>query len=150
MKANLLAGFAGLMFGCGLAISGMGDGNKVVGVLDVVGNWDPSLGFVMVGAIGIFMPFYHRIIRSSAPIFDTTYHLPASKVIDLRLLGGASLFGAGWALSGLCPGPAIIALMSMSAEMVVFFSTMLGGMLVQHYLEAVSVSRIVSGLSRST
>ena len=104
----------------------------------------------MVGAIGIFMPFYHRIIRSSAPIFDTTYHLPTSKVINLKLLGGASLFGAGWALSGLCPGPGIIALMSMSAEMVVFFSTMLGGMLVQHYLEALSVSRIVSGLNRST
>ena len=142
MKANLLAGFAGLMFGCGLAISGMGDGNKVVGFLDVVGNWDPSLGFVMVGAIGIFMPFYHRIIKSSAPIFDTTYHLPTSKVINLKLLGGASLFGAGWALSGLCPGPGIIALMSMSAEMVVFFSTMLGGMLVQHSLEAVSVSEL--------
>ena len=70
-------------------------------------------------------------------------------MINLKLLGGASLFGAGWALSGLCPGPAIIALMSMSAEMVVFFSTMLGGMLVQHSLEAVSVSRIVSELNRS-
>ena len=111
MNRILSALGAGLVFGLGIAISGMGNPAKVLNFFDVLGTWDPSLIFVMGGAL-ITTAIGYRIVfgAKSAPIFDAKFHLPTSKTIDAKLVGGSALFGVGWGLCGVCPGPAIAGL----------------------------------------
>jgi uncharacterized membrane protein YedE/YeeE len=120
---------AGLVFGVGLILSGMTDPGKVKGFLDVAGNWDPSLAFVMGGAIlGAYFAF-RRPGRRGRTFLGGALHLPNRRDIDLRLLGGSIVFGVGWGLAGFCPGPALVSFASGVDQAAVFVAAMLGGML---------------------
>jgi uncharacterized membrane protein YedE/YeeE len=112
----------------GFCLSGMTKPSKVIGFLDVTGQWDPTLAFVMVGAIGVAALAFRFGARRDAPVLGGRFHLPGGKTIDLRLIAGAALFGAGWGLSGLCPGPALTALASGRASALVYVAAMLAGM----------------------
>lgn len=126
----LLTFAAGLVFGIGLILSGMTDPGKVIGFLDVTGNWDPSLAFVMGGAILIGF-FAFRLAEKRAESFlGGAMHLPQRRDIDMRLIGGSLLFGIGWGLAGFCPGPALVSFASGVHEAAIFVAAMLGGMLV--------------------
>jgi uncharacterized protein len=100
----------GLIFGVGIAISGMANPAKVLNFFDVAGTWDPSLIFVMGGAVVVAFLGYRIVLRRPAPIIDAKFHLPENSHIDARLLGGSALFGVGWGIAGFCPGGAIPAL----------------------------------------
>jgi hypothetical protein len=121
---------AGLVFGVGLIISGMTDPGKVIGFLDVAGNWDPSLAFVMAGAILVGF-FAFAVARRRAQTFlGAALALPQRRDIDRRLVGGSLVFGIGWGLAGYCPGPALVSLGSGQPKAAVFVAAMLVGMLV--------------------
>lgn len=131
--ANVLAGVAtALLFGLGLVISGMTTPHKVTAFLDVFGAWDPSLAFVMVGAIGVHALLFRLIVRRRSPLLATGFAIPTRHDIDARLVVGATLFGAGWALSGICPGPGLVAaaggVASGSWPLLVFVGSMFVGM----------------------
>ena len=135
MKSLLLAYGAGLVFGLGLLVSGMTLPAKVIGFLDVAsGAWDPSLAFVMVGAIGIHFGAYRLVPRLPAPLFATRWQVPNSTQVDASLIGGGALFGLGWGLSGYCPGPAIVAVGSLRPEPLLFVAAMLAGMALHYVL----------------
>ena len=119
---KLVALFCGTIFGIGLVISQMVNPAKVLGFLNVFGEWDPSLAFVMIGALIISSPLFHLFKNKEKPIFYTSFSISENKEIDKRLIFGSILFGAGWGLTGLCPGPAIssIALLNISSVIFVF------------------------------
>lgn len=120
---------AGLVFGLGLILSGMADPARVLGFLDLTGLWDPSLAFVMGGAILVGF-FAFRIARKRAhTLLGGALHLPGATAIDTRLVLGSLIFGAGWGLAGFCPGPAIVSLGAGHPKAVVFVVAMLAGML---------------------
>jgi uncharacterized protein len=104
---RMVAWLAGLLFGAGLAWSGMANPHKVLGFLDVAGAWDPSLLLVMVGATSTYAIGYRFALRRMRPWLDERFHVPTNRRIDARLLGGAAVFGIGWGLAGYCPGPAL-------------------------------------------
>lgn len=130
MKAQALVSLlSGVLFGAGLLVSGMTDPAKVVAFLDLAGAWDPSLAFVMGGAIGITLPVFQWVNRSSSrPLLGKTFHLPTRRDLDAPLIGGAVLFGIGWGVAGLCPGPAIANLYTLTPQAVAFVVAMLVGM----------------------
>lgn len=132
MKANAAALAAGALFGLGLGVSGMTLPAKVHGFLDVTGAWDPSLALVMVGAIGVHLVLFRAIVRRASPLFRGTFHLPSRADVDASLLGGAALFGVGWGLGGVCPGPGLVSLATGRAEAATFVLAMLLGMALQH------------------
>jgi uncharacterized membrane protein YedE/YeeE len=125
---TLAASIAGLVFGLGLLLSGMADPAKVLGFLDVAGAWDPSLIFVMGGAVGVGAVAFAAARRRARSLLGDTLQLPTKTAVDRRLLAGALLFGAGWGLAGFCPGPAIVALGLGEAKAFVFVGAMLAGM----------------------
>jgi uncharacterized membrane protein YedE/YeeE len=125
----LVAVVCGLVFGAGLAISGMVNPAKVLNFFDVAGTWDPSLIFVMGAALAVTMPGYWLARQRTTPVFASRFHLPGRADIDARLVGGAALFGLGWGLSGFCPGPAIASLTTLSIEPVIFIVAMGAGMM---------------------
>jgi uncharacterized protein len=133
--ATLSAFAAGLVFGIGLMLSGMTDPGKVIGFLDVAGTWDPSLAFVMAGAIAIgFVAF--RIAGSRGRSFVAgAMHLPTRRDIDSRLVLGSVVFGVGWGLAGFCPGPALVSFGSGVEAAGVFTGAMLAGMVIYHAAE---------------
>lgn len=134
MKRILAALLAGLVFGLGLVISKMIDPAKVLGFLDLAGNWDASLAFVMLGAIPVAAIGY-RIGRAwRAPAFDRQFHNPPRTEPDRRLIVGALIFGAGWGLAGYCPGPALASLALGHKETWIFVAAMLAGMVCQRLL----------------
>ena len=119
---KLISLISGIIFGIGLVISEMVDPAKVLGFLDLFGNWDPSLAFVMIGALVISSPLFHVIKKREKPIFDAQFNYSNNKEINNKLIIGSALFGAGWGLGGLCPGPAIssIALININSITFVF------------------------------
>lgn len=121
-NASALA--AGLLFGLGLAVSQMVNPEKVLGFLDVAGNWDPSLALVMGGAVGAAMLAFRFVLKRKQPLFDGEFHLPRLTKVDLRLLVGSAIFGVGWGIGGYCPGPGIAALSAGSVEALVFVAGM--------------------------
>ena len=133
---NALAAFAsGLVFGLGLILSGMTDPGKVIGFLDVGGNWDPSLAFVMGGAILVGF-FAFRLAGARARAFlGGAMQLPQRRDIDTRLVGGSVFFGIGWGLAGFCPGPALVSLASGTGKAAIFVGAMLSGMLIYTALD---------------
>ena len=132
---TLSALLAGLIFGFGLIISGMANPAKVQGFLDLAGAWDPSLALVMAGAIGAaFLPFRLAGQRKKSWLGEPL-HLPGTREITPRLVLGSLLFGIGWGLAGLCPGPALVLLGTLSVPALVFVSAMLAGMELFRLLE---------------
>jgi uncharacterized membrane protein YedE/YeeE len=129
VKRFYLAVVAGAIFGVGLLLSGMTRPTKVLGFLDVGGDWDPSLAFVMIGAIGVHALAYRLIIGRERPFLDDRFHVPAAAAIDARLLAGAALFGVGWGIAGFCPGPALVSAAAGVTPALVFVAAMIGGML---------------------
>ncbi len=128
MRTTLIAFLSGLTFGAGLLLSGMTRPEKVIGFLDLPGGWDPSLAFVMVGAIAVHSIAYLLVRRLPGPLLGRTWSLPTRRDIDHRLILGAALFGAGWGMAGYCPGPALTALPTATTEILLFTAAMLGGM----------------------
>lgn len=130
----LLSFVAGLLFAVGLALSGMTQPAKVVGFLDVFGAWDPSLAFVMLSAVTVYAITYRGLVpRRPRPFFAERFWFPEPSAIDARLLVGAALFGVGWALSGFCPGPALVALGAVTGAALWFVPALVAGMLIQHW-----------------
>ena len=122
---------AGLLFGLGLCLSGMTDPQKVLGFLDLAGAWDPSLAFVMVGAIAVAFIAFRIASRLASTFSGHAFQLPTSKTIDARLVGGSALFGISWGLAGLCPGPAIVNLGYLNPSAALFVLAMVAGMAVR-------------------
>lgn len=116
----------GIIFGLGLALSQMTNPLKVLAFLNLADSWDPSLLLVMGAATSVALIGF-RVAKGPSPVFDSSFHLPSAKQIDVRLLGGAAVFGLGWGLAGYCPGPAIAGLASGSTEPLVFVVSMLTG-----------------------
>lgn len=125
----LSALLAGLLFGAGLAVSGMINPAKVLNFLDLAGSFDPTLVLVMGGALIVTFIGYRLVLSRPAPLFAGRFSLPASRDIDGRLIAGAAVFGIGWGLSGFCPGPAIAAVVSLRPEPFVFILAMAAGMI---------------------
>ena len=121
--------FSGLIFGIGLILAGMTEPIKVKGFLDLAGAWDPSLGFVMAGAIAVSALAFARAKRRDRSWTGAPIEIPSQRTIDVRLVGGGILFGLGWGIGGFCPGPALVALGSGMAAAGVFVAAMLVGML---------------------
>lgn len=121
--------FVGTLFGVGLTVSQMINPAKVVGFLDFTGNWDPTLGVVMIGALGAAIPGFMIAARRQTPLLGGAFQIPSRQDTDARLIGGATLFGIGWGLAGFCPGPAIAALSSGLWPVFVFVAAMIAGML---------------------
>jgi len=117
----------GLVFGAGIAVSGMANPAKVLNFFDIAGAWDPSLAFVMGGALAVALPGYRLVLRRPAPVLALRFHLPERRAIDPALVGGSALFGLGWGLSGFCPGGAIPAIGLIHPEPVLFSATMAAG-----------------------
>jgi len=128
----VLAAASGALFGVGLLISGMTQPAKVIGFLDVTGAWDPSLALVIGGAVAVYAVLLRLTKRRSDPWFDVKFHLPTRNDVDFPLIAGAALFGIGWGLGGLCPGPGLVAAASGSLPALAFVASMIVGMLVQH------------------
>ena len=127
-----VAFLAGLVFGLGLILSGMGNPAKVQNFLDVFGTWDPSLALVMVGAIAVAIFAFTWAKRRTTSLLGEPMQLPTATALDGKLLTGAALFGIGWGLAGFCPGPALMNLSTGQGEVWLFVAAMLVGMLAQH------------------
>ncbi len=134
----LLQFVVGLIFGLGLVIAGMSNPAKVLNFLDVAaipaGTWDPSLAFVMIGAIAVAFTGYRIVLRRSRPVLGDTFHLPTAKDLDARVFTGPAIFGIGWGLAGLCPGPAFTALGTDSVAVMTFVAAMFIGMVSARWL----------------
>ena len=125
----LIAFVSGIIFAGGLVIGGMTQPAKVVGFLDVFGQWDPSLAFVMGGALLVNLLAYMFVVPSrSEPLVEESFHIPTRSDIDWRLIVGGAFFGAGWGIAGFCPGPALTALGSGKTDVMIFVASMAGGM----------------------
>lgn len=140
----LMALFAGLVFGLGLIVSGMTDPSKVTGFLDLAGAWDPSLGLVMGGAIGVGLVAFHFARARSYSLLGVPMQLPKARQIDRKLILGGLTFGVGWGLAGYCPGPALASLATGGSKPLIFTIAMLAGMVIfeiQDRLSQTAVSR---------
>jgi hypothetical protein len=126
--ARIMTFVCGLTFGLGLGIAGMTDANKVIAFLDVAGDWDPSLIFVMVGAMALHFVLFRWIIRRPSPLYASGFRLPTGLDVDARLIVGACLFGVGWGIGGVCPGPGLVSGASLTVEVWLFIGSMLVGM----------------------
>jgi uncharacterized membrane protein YedE/YeeE len=127
---NSIALVCGIIFGTGLAVSGMTNTYRVLGFLDVFGTWDPALAFVMGAAVLTTLIGFRWVLGKGSPIFAGQFYLPTASMIDKKLLGGALLFGIGWGLYGYCPGPAISALVYLQPDIFGFVAAMAAGMFV--------------------
>jgi uncharacterized protein len=132
---HISALLTGMIFGIGIAISGMANPAKVQNFFDLAGSWDPSLAFVMGGALAVAAIGYWLVFSKAArPLFDSGFHVPASNRIDRQLIGGAAVFGIGWGIAGFCPGGAIPALGLGHGETLVFLTAMIAGIVVARLL----------------
>jgi uncharacterized membrane protein YedE/YeeE len=138
---KLLTLLSGILFGFGLALSGMVSPEKIVGFLDITGNWDPSLLFVMGGGVAVTLVSFWYLLRRPVPFFGERFVLPSRKDIDTRLLTGAGIFGLGWGLGGFCPGPALSSLAYGRGEVILFVGAMIVGIL---------IAKLISGAFKPT
>ena len=130
----------GLVFGAGIALSGMANPAKVLNFFDLAGNWDPSLAFVMGGALAVTLAGYRLVLKRPAPLLGGRFHLPTRRDIDPGLVLGSAVFGVGWGIAGFCPGGAIPALGLMRLEPVVFVAAMVAGILLARMLKRQSLA----------
>ncbi|MGI0498866.1 DUF6691 family protein [Limnospira platensis] len=129
LKENLIVLVSGILFGLGLGLSQMMDRDRVLGFLDVVGVWDPTLIFVLGGAVGVTAIAFRFVLRLPHPLFSNKFYLPTRQDIDPTLIMGAAIFGIGWGIAGYCPGPAITALVLGILNPVLFIIAMIAGSL---------------------
>lgn len=146
----LTALLSGLVFGFGLILSGMANPAKVIGFLDLAGQWDPSLAFVMAGAIAVGAVAFFMAGKRTLSFLGGTMHLPTARDIDRRLVAGSLLFGIGWGLGGFCPGPGLVALGMGEMKALVFVSAMIAGMVIFEILEHAGATGSKSGASRKS
>lgn len=135
MIIQLTAFISGIVFGIGLIVSGMFNPAKVLGFLDITGQWDPSLIFVMLGAVAVGFFAFRAARRRGKTVLATPLYLPDSRVIDARLIFGSMLFGVGWGIAGICPGPALVLAGSGETQGIIFVIAMLAGMVIFEQLE---------------
>lgn len=135
MITQLIALISGIVFGIGLIVSDMFNPAKVLGFLDIAGQWDPSLIFVMAGAISVGFFAFRMVKQRGKTLLATPLYLPDSKMIDARLIFGSMLFGVGWGIAGICPGPALVLAGSGYVEGIIFVIAMLTGMAIFEQLE---------------
>lgn len=133
---HVLVFSAGILFAVGLSLSGMTMPSKVIGFLDVFGQWDISLMFVMAGAIGVYSAVFHLVKpKMEKPVYDKEFRLPTRIKVDLPMIFGAALFGAGWGLGGFCPGPALASFFLFDVSVLVFVSLMAIGMYLGFFIQ---------------
>jgi len=133
---NFAIGIAGILFGFGLTLSGMLNPSKVQSFLDIFGIWDPSLAFVMVGGIIVALIGYNLVFKMEKPIFSEEFDIPTLNYLDLKLIGGSALFGVGWGIGGLCPGPSIAILSTNFYPAIIFTFSMCIGLYLGRWLES--------------
>ena len=133
--AFLTALFAGFLFGCGLLLSGMYDPQRVLAFLDVAGHWNPALAFTMGGAILVAAPAFWYLRRRGLTVLGEAAALPGRSKIDAPLIAGSAVFGIGWGLSGICPGPSLLLLTGGSVQSIVFVTALILGFLLSRLLE---------------
>ncbi len=126
---TLLTFLVGILFGTGIAMSGMANPAKVINFFDVAGSWDPSLAFVMGGAVITTFIGYRLVLQRPAPVFEPTFDIPKNRKLDARLLSGAGVFGIGWGIAGFCPGGALPALGTLNPQVIIFVAALIAGML---------------------
>ena len=126
---GLVTFLCGILFAAGLVLSGMTLPTKIISFLDIFGEWDPTLAFVMGGAVMVHLGFHQLFKKRERPLLATEFHLPNRTEIDYKLLGGSAIFGIGWGLGGFCPGPNIVSIISTSPESILFFVGMVMGIL---------------------
>ncbi len=131
----LAAGLIGMIFGSGILLAGMANPAKVLNFFDIAGSWDPSLAFVMAGALAVTFLGYRFVLRRPRPVFDVKFHLPTRRDIDPALVGGSALFGIGWGIAGFCPGGALPALGLLRVEPVIFVAALLAGIMIARVLQ---------------
>lgn len=140
MRQGAVSFLSGVLFALGLVIGGMTQPAKVQGFLDVTGAWDPTLVFVMGGALIVYGVLYRLIMKRPAPLLEAKFHVPSRRDLDGRLIGGAALFGVGWGLAGYCPGPGLASLGG-GVMPLTFVVAMLAGMLAQQALDDLKQKR---------
>jgi len=140
----------GLIFGIGISISGMANPAKVLNFFDVAGNWDPSLIFVMGGALVVTFVGYRAVLRRAAPMIEAKFHLPENRNLDARLLGGAAVFGIGWGIAGFCPGGASPALGTGRFDVIAFVAALTAGIFAAKAMMALTGARAARVLRRET
>lgn len=138
MRGALTALLSGTLFGAGLALGGMTDPARVRGFLDIFGDWDPTLAFVMGGAVIVMAIAWRLVPGMIEPVLADQFHLPTRSDLTPSLIGGAALFGIGWGIAGLCPGPGIAALVIAPGSAAIFVVAMLVGMAIVRLLEGTS------------
>lgn len=138
----IFAGLTGLVFGIGIAVSGMMNPAKVLNFFDVAGRWDASLAFVMGGALIVTALGYRLVWRRSKPVFEDQFQVPGSTRIDRKLLGGSALFGIGWGIAGFCPGAALPALGTGRWEVVLFVVAVIVGLVLRRVLDNLWPARV--------
>lgn len=126
----LISFLLGALFSAGLSISGMVNPDKVIGYLDFFGQWDPSLVFVMGGGVGLNLILFKFILKRNQPVLEGHFSIPKNKKVDARLIIGSALFGIGWGLGGVCPGPGLSNLFLLSPQVIAFLISMIAGMLI--------------------
>ena len=129
----LTAFLIGLVFGCGILIAGMANPAKVLNFFDVAGTWDPSLAFVMAGALAVTAVGYRLVLARSAPLLATRFEVPTRRDLDARLIGGSAIFGIGWGIAGFCPGGALPALGTGRTEVLLFVAALLAGIAIARF-----------------
>ena len=138
---------SGVVFAIGLGISGMTNADKVIAFLNLGGGWDPSLMFVMLGAIGAHLLGYRLIMRRSSPLLAPLFYIPTRQDIDSRLLIGSALFGIGWGLGGFCPGPALVSAVTLGEDALIFTASMIIGMTVFHVVNKRLINSSIATLT---
>ncbi|MBY6049851.1 YeeE/YedE family protein [Vannielia litorea] len=141
MKKHFLIYLIGLTFGLGISISGMANPAKVINFFDFAGTWDPSLAFVMGGAVTVAFIGYRQVFRRAAPIWGKGFSLPSTRQIDARLIGGSLVFGIGWGIAGFCPGGALPALGAGRSEVFIFVVALVAGILLAKALQKASARK---------
>ena len=128
----------GVIFGTGIVVSGMANPAKVINFFDVAGSWDPSLAFVMGGALVVTAVGYRIVFGRARPLFEGRFVLPTARNLDARLIGGSAVFGVGWGIAGFCPGGALPALGTGRIEVILFVAALIGGIFAAKFLQNLS------------
>jgi len=131
----------GVIFGTGIVVSGMGNPAKVINFFDVAGAWDPSLAFVMGGALIVTAVGYRLVFGRTRPLFEGRFMVPTARNLDARLIGGSAVFGVGWGIAGFCPGAALPVLGTGRVEVIAFVAALLAGIFAAKYLQSLSRAR---------